>query len=102
MDYIADLLAQFDRDDLRVGLRRASGARLSIMIGNAESALRRLILMAALAFTPAPLKPHRASTPAPRASMERPRCFRIFQLCGQGAPPHRHTPPSRDRHGHIL
>jgi len=101
--FITDLLEQFDRDDMRTGLRRASGVRLSIMIAKAESALRRLILMAALAFTPAPLKPSRHHTPTPRTIEERPRSFRIFSLHGSGAS-RRHTPPPREPtpYAHII
>jgi hypothetical protein len=85
MDFIADMLEQFDREGLRAGIRRSSGVRLSIWLGDVESALRRLILMAALALTPAPLKPRVAQTPTPRASVARVPSFRVFRLHGTGA-----------------
>ncbi|RYZ07872.1 MAG: hypothetical protein EON61_13155 [Alphaproteobacteria bacterium] len=100
--FITDLLTQFDRDDLRTGLRRAPGARLSILIANAEGAFRRLILMAALAFTPKSLKPHR-QTPTERTTKDRPRSFRIFSLHGSGARTHTTPPPRQPTpYGHII
>ena len=97
--FITDLLMQFDRNDLRIGLRRDSGVRLSILIANAEGAFRRLILMAALAFTPSALKSKR-QTRTPHPTAERAPTFRVFSLHGAGASHHR-TPPRHEPHAHI-
>ncbi|HOY76910.1 MAG TPA: hypothetical protein PLN33_03830 [Hyphomonadaceae bacterium] len=88
MSFIAHVLYRFDRTKLITGIRRASGVRISIALNGAEGALRRLILMAALALTPASLKSRaQTQTPSPRSSTQRPLTFRVFKLHGS-----RHTP----------
>lgn len=106
MSFIAHVLYRFDRAKLLTGIRRASGVRVSIALNGAEGALRRLVLMAALALTPAPLKPRlQTHTPSPRSSTQRPPAFRIFKLHGSrhapgatpGRAPQRCTPPHAPR-----
>jgi hypothetical protein len=82
--FIAFVLHQFSREHIRAGIRRATGARLSIWLSEAESALRRLIFIAALSLTPAPLKQRRSGTPTPRTTDATTRSFRIFSLHGSG------------------
>ncbi len=77
------VLHQFNRDRIRTGIKRTTGAHIAIWLGGAESALRRLILMAAMSFTPAPLKARAAHTPTPRNATTK-RSFRIFHLHGSG------------------
>ena len=103
--FIAFVLHQFSREHIRAGIRRATGARLSIWLSEAESSLRRLIFIAALSLTPAPLKQHRSETPTPRATHATTRSFRIFSLYGSGKPrgrTSRWTPPREPQpYAHI-
>lgn len=105
--WVGWLLNMFDRDALRAtGLKRATGARLNIWLMNIEGALRRLVLAAALAFTPtAPRKAPAcaAARVLPTASSVRRPGFCVFRLGGAGearaaTPP---AAPSRP-YGHIL
>ena len=103
-DWVDFILSKFDRAAMRTtGIRREPGARLSIWLGGVESAVRRLVLAAALALTPAPLHDARRTRPAPsRSTRQRPASFRIFHIHGSGAPARR-TPPPRPPtpYGHI-
>ncbi len=87
-DWISFILSNFDRAALRTtGIRRESGARISSWLLGVESAVRRLILAAALALTPPTSRstPRRARLSQP-ASPSRPAPFRIFRIHGSGAP----------------
>jgi hypothetical protein len=101
LDFITDLLTQFDRAHIRDGIRRTTGAQLSLWLNAAESALRRLILTAALAFTPAPLKPH--TTRAATGTTKHTHSFTVFRLHGAGTPTHRRPTHTRQPqpYGHI-
>jgi len=84
-NFIVCVLLQVDRDQVRSGIDRTQGARLSIWLSGAECALRRLILVAALALTPTPLKPQPTRPPTQRASTApRMRGFRVFHMLGEG------------------
>lgn len=101
-NFIVCVLLQVDRDKVRAGIDRTQGARLSIWLSGAECALRRLILIAAFAFTPAPLKPQPARKPASRASTA-PRGFRVFHVLGVGDATRtsRHTERPPVPYGHL-
>lgn len=95
-DWVDFILSKFDRAAMRTtGIRREPGARLSIWLGGVESAVRRLILTAALALTPASLHTGRRTPPArSRSAQPHAASFRIFHIHGAGAPTRR-TPPPR-------
>ncbi|MET0293823.1 MAG: hypothetical protein ABW042_02315, partial [Phenylobacterium sp.] len=106
-NFIVCVLLQVDRDKVRAGIDRTQGARLSIWLGGAEAALRRLIIIAALAFTPAPLKhptrpPTPRTSPSPRPQAPRSRGFRVFHELATGrrghTPPRAPRPPAPYRH----
>jgi hypothetical protein len=100
----------FDLASLRTrGVKRERAARLSIWLGGVESAVRRLILMAALALSPtlrnAPgvSSPHTNQRPSPRTPG-----LRIFRLASGGAgrphaasSPHEPKPHDPKPYGHI-
>lgn len=99
------VLQRYDRARIRTGIGRTSGAHLSMLLTGAESALRRLIFIAALALSPAslkPIEPHAARTS--RTASAPARSFRIFSLHGSSAPRRistRHTPRTPTPYGHI-
>lgn len=82
-EWVGWLLHLFDRDALRTrGLSRESGARANIWLMHIEGAMRRLVLAAALAFTPPAMRRNASCTAArvqPAASLRR-RGFRIIRL----------------------
>ena len=102
--WIAFVLRGCDRTVMRTtGIQREEGARIAIWLQGVESAVRRLILTAALVLTPpaqrARLRATRLS-PASRAQ----RSFRIFSLREPSTSPSRgraHNAPTRTPHGHI-
>ena len=102
-NFIVCVLLQVDRDGLRAGIRRSSGVRLSIWLNDVESALRRLILMAALALTPAPLKLQPTRPPTQRTGTPpRARGFRVFHMLGEGASTRtQHHQPKRKPYSHL-
>ena len=66
--FVAFLLELFSPDHLRdTGINRERGAQLSIYLANIEAGIRRLILAAALVFTPPAPQPRAARTQPPRA-----------------------------------
>lgn len=105
--WVAWLTGMFDRNHLKTtGVNRSHGARLSLWLLNIEGAVRRLVLAAALAFTPP--APRRVAACAaartqPAATPARRHGFCIFRLCGAGQAPHAACPSARQPkpYGHI-
>ena len=80
--WVAWLLGMFDGATLRTtGVSRERGARLGVWLMGIESAVRRIILAAALVFTPPALR-SRTSEPRPRtqATAQRRASFCVFHL----------------------
>lgn len=107
-NWVAWLASMFDRNTLKTtGVSREQGARISIWLMNIEGAIRRLILAAALAFTPPAQRASRAGAaraPVAAASARRPG-FRVFRLRGAVEAAPRETAPATPRtakaYGHI-
>lgn len=105
-EWAAWLANMFSLDKLRAGIRRETGARLTIWLMNIEGAVRRLILAAALALAPPARRAPRACAAArtqPQAATRRRPAFRIFRLHGAGettsvAPA---STPQHKPYGHI-
>lgn len=102
--WVSFIVSTFDRAALRTtGIRRESGARLSIWLLDIESAVRRLILAAALALTgPISRRIARRERPSQPATASRPASFSIFRIHGSGAQTRRtlgQRPPTP--YGHI-
>ena len=102
-DWVAFILGRVDRNAMRTtGLRREPAARLTIWLLNVESAIRRLILTAALALTP-PAQRTRTHRSHATAHKPRPPAVRIFRLhapeTAQAASPSR--PHTRSAHTHA-
>jgi len=101
------LAGMFSLDKLRAGIRRETGARLTIWLRDIEGAVRRLILAAALVFTPPAQRTPRTCASArtqPQAAGKRRPAFHIFRLNGAGETPAHTTPPGPSRpkpYGHI-
>jgi hypothetical protein len=97
--WVAWLASVFDRNVLKTtGVNRSAGARLSLWLLDIEGAVRRLLLAAALAFTPpAPRKPHAcaAARTQPAAAPTRRHGFCIFRLRGAGQATHAAAPSAR-------
>lgn len=107
-DRVAWLTGMFDRNALKTtGLSRLFGARVSIWLMNIEGAVRRLILAAALAFTPPAPGPKRVCAAArahsPASSSRRPG-FRVFRLHSEAETARRDStraPRAAKPYGHI-
>ena len=110
--FVAFLLELFSPDHLReTGISRTRGAVLSIFLANVEAGIRRLILVAALAFTPPAIVRrktiHRAAAPAkPKAQRRVGLC--IIRLASQDSTPaipsqlaSRWRPPAPKPYGHM-
>lgn len=101
--FIVCVLLQVDRDQVRAGIDRTQGARLSIWLSGAECALRRLIIVAAFALTPAPLRLRPARPAAPRAVARPPQAsFRVFHILREaGSTRPSNTPRPHKPYAHI-
>jgi hypothetical protein len=113
--FVGFLFEMFSPARLREqGISRRGGARLSIFLANVEAGLRRLILVAALAFTPPAIvkrkltrpPPPRPATPA--AAKPRRAGLRIIHLPSADGTPAipsqlvpRYRPPQYRPYGHI-
>ena len=101
------LASMFSLDKLRAGIRRETGARLTIWLRDIEGAVRRLILAAALVLSPPAQRAPRACAAAraqPQATGKRRPAFHIFRLHGAGETPAHATPRGAQQpkpYGHI-
>lgn len=89
-DWVVWLVGMFNRDALRTrGVNRKQGAQIGIWLMNIEGAVRRLILAAALSFTPLAARKSPACAAAARvpASSSRRPGFCVFRLAPSGGAP---------------
>lgn len=88
-DWVLWLVGMFDRDALKTrGVNRKQGVQIGIWLMGIEGAVRRLILAAALSFTPLASRksPACAAARMPAASSRRPG-FCVFRLAPSGGAP---------------
>jgi hypothetical protein len=105
-EWVGWLLGMFDRNALRTtGVKRETGARLSVWLMNIEGAIRRLVLAAALALAPSAPRKAPACAAArvqPAAASARRARFCVFRLCGAGEAHAGASPSAQPRsYGHI-